>query len=50
MIIGACSILHNIAIIRNEEPFEDEPVEPLQGTVLERGQMMRNHITETFFA
>ena len=58
MMIGTCAILHNIAIMRNEEPFDDDldeefecddPAQPLVGNVLVRGQMMRNHITDTFF-
>ena len=59
MIIGTCAILHNIAIMRNEEPFEDddidedfecdEPDNPLEGSALTRGQMMRHHNTETCF-
>lgn len=54
LIIGACAILHNIAVLRNEEPFEDdllneefecEPVGPHPS-----GNLMRNHIAETFFS
>ena len=33
-----------------DEEFEcDDPAQPLVGNVLVRGQMMRNHITDTFF-
>ena len=59
MLIGTCAILYNIAILRNEEPFDDddideefecdEPANPIRGSALARGQMMRDHISETFF-
>ena len=54
LMIGTCSILHNIAIMLNEEPFEEdlldedfqckEPDEPIVS-----GRLMRDHIAETFF-
>ena len=52
-IIGACTILHNIAKIRNEEPFEeiyDEEFEcePYNGNINER-YAVRDHIAQSFF-
>ena len=51
--IGACAILHNIAIAFNEpmedlEDDDDEPdVQDYQGP--ENGCLIRDHITNTFF-
>ena len=54
IIIGACSILHNIAIIRNEEPFDDDmedefDCDPYAGPRNNNGNVVRDHIAETFF-
>ena len=52
-LIGACAILHNIAIAFNEpmedlEDDDDEPdVQDYQGP--ENGRLIRDHITNTFF-
>ena len=53
-LIGACAILHNIAIAFNE-PMEDEEdyeddepdVQEYQGR--QRGHLIRDHIANTFF-
>ena len=57
--IGTCFILHNIAIMLNEEPFDDEiedgddefEAEPYRGNPAHfRNRLtVRNHITNTFF-
>jgi hypothetical protein len=55
-IAGACAILHNIVIIRNEPIIDDEfdecddtpEMEPYN--VPERGLLIRTHICNTFFA
>ena len=54
LIVGACSVLHNIAIMQNE-PLEDEEanldiveVEPYHGP--EQGLSIREHLCNTFFA
>ena len=52
-VIGACVILHNIAIAFNEpmEDLEDDNDEPdvqdYRGP--ENGRLIRDHITNTFF-
>ena len=53
MVVGACAVLHNIAILLNE-PIEDEEVdnvvvniEPYNGQ--QRGLAMRDHIRDTYF-
>ena len=54
-IIGACAVLHNIAILRNEQPFDDDILdeefecEPYHGDEPESGLTIRNHIANTFF-
>ena len=53
MIVGACAVLHNIAV-QLHEPMEDEEVDlladvdPYHG--LQQGLLIRDHICETFFA
>ncbi|XP_066931127.1 putative nuclease HARBI1 [Clytia hemisphaerica] len=53
-IIGTCFILHNIAIMLNEDPFDDEEdpddfeAEPYDGDDQNRGAI-RDHIANTFF-
>ena len=53
-IIGACAVLHNIAILLNE-PMEDGEldddvveIEPFNGQ--QRGLLMRDHIRHTYFS
>ena len=53
-IIGACAVLHNIAILLNE-PMEDGEldddvveIEPFNGQ--QRGLLMRDHIRDTYFS
>ena len=53
-IIGACAVLHNIAILLNE-PMEDEElddevveIEPFNGQ--QRGLLMRDHIRDTYLS
>ena len=54
-IVGACAVLHNIAIIQNEPmedgdaEYDDSPeIDPYNGP--ERGLAIRTHICNTFFA
>ena len=53
-VIGACAVLHNIAVLLNE-PIDDdllddnpEGIEPYHGP--QRGLAMRDHICNTYFA
>ena len=52
MIVGACAVLHNIAL-QPHEPMEDEEVDeladvdPYHGP--QQGLSLRDHICETFF-
>ncbi len=48
----ACCILHNIAIDNNEPPpeYEDEePFEDVNFVGVETGQVVRNHLANTYF-
>ena len=53
LIIGACAVLHNIAVLQNEpmegdeDLDEDGEVEPYNGP--EQGLSIRDHIYHTFF-
>ena len=55
VLVGACAVLHNIAVIRNE-PMDDEngvaefqqpEIEPYHGP--ETGRVVREHICNSFF-
>lgn len=52
-VIGACAVLHNIALLLNEpmddDPLEDDPeeIDPYNGP--QRGLAMRDHICNTYF-
>ena len=51
MIVGACAVLHNIAL-QLHEPMEDEvdelaDVDPYHGP--QQGLSLRGHICQTFF-
>ena len=53
-VIGACAVLHNIAVLLNEpmddDPLDDDPegIDPYHGP--QRGLAMRDHICNTYFA
>ena len=53
-VIGACAVLHNIAVLLNEpmddDPIDDDPegIDPYHGP--QRGLAMRDHICNTYFA
>ena len=52
-LIGACAVLHNIAIIRNEADFDDffvdEQPEVANYNGPDEGKLLRDHICNTFF-
>ena len=55
VIVGACAVLHNIAILLNEpmdEGTDGDTVdfEPYQGAHQRSGHTLRNHIRDTYFA
>ena len=50
-VIGACAVLHNIAVLLNDDdPLDDDPegIDPYHGP--QRGLAMRDHICNTYFA
>jgi len=53
-VIGACAVLHNIAVLLNEpiddDPLDDDPegIDTYHGS--QRGLAMRDHICNTYFA
>ena len=52
MIVGACAVLHNIAL-QLHEPMEDEEVDELADVdpyhEPQQGLSLRDHICQTFF-
>ena len=53
MMIGACAVLHNVAIIR-KEPLDghveaDDQPDPIQYHGPEDGKVIGDHICNTFF-
>ena len=48
-VIGACAVLHNIAVLLNESLDDDpEGIDPYHGP--QRGLAMRDHICNSYFA
>ena len=53
-VIGACAVMHNIAVLLNEpmddDPLDDDPegIDPYHGP--QRKLAMRDHICNTYFA
>ena len=53
IIIGACAVLHNRAILLSEPVEDGEDGREIENNVYcgpEQGQAVRNHITQTYFS
>ena len=52
-LIGACAVLHNISIIRNDssddDPIDDDQPELVPYYGPDQGRLIREHICNTFF-